>query len=352
MKSHPQQAMMIASALAYLVLFTGCINRGPHSIRQQRAPYTEVLSATDKEELLTNIVRLAYSDPPVFLQVSSVTASPSLEYGTESELRLGDGSSPNPLVLAKPKVIFKDSPTIVYRPLLGREFSSELMLPFDIRPVFLMIDNGFDFSVVAQMLFKSMNQLTNARSATTEQRAEFRRVTDAISRMLKCGDLRLGTTAEGLRSSTSRVLAIVAPGALASGDGQLVAQALELDPAKTSFELMYGLQHDTGSIAVAPRSLLALLSYMSNYVEAPAEHAGLVWPTDARAEAEPLIRIHSSSSRPDLGDPAVYYRGHWFYVQADDLRSRNTLYLIRLLFNLQAQAASGADTVQLTLPVK
>jgi hypothetical protein len=197
-----------------------------------------------------------------------------------------------------------------------------------------------------------MNQLTNARSATTEQRAEFRRVTDAISRMLKCGDLRLGTTAEGLRSSTSRVLAIVAPGALASGDGQLVAQALELDPAKTSFELMYGLQHDSGSIAVAPRSLLALLSYMSNYVEAPAEHAGLVWPTDARAEAEPLIRIHSSSSRPDLGDPAVYYRGHWFYVQADDLRSRNTLYLIRLLFNLQAQAASGADTVQLTLPVK
>jgi hypothetical protein len=41
----------------------------------------------------------------------------------------------------------------------------------------------------------------------------------------------------------------------------------------------------------------------------------------------------------------------WFYIAADDLRSRNTLFLIRLLFNLQAQS-SGGDPVQLTLPVR
>ena len=55
--------------------------------------------------------------------------------------------------------------------------------------------------------------------------------------------------------------------------------------------------------------------------------------------------------QPDRGDPAVFYKGYWFYIAADDLRSRNTLFLIRLLFNLQAQS-SGGDPVQLTLPVR
>ena len=104
-----------------------------------------MLSVTDKEELLANIVRLAYLDAPVFLQVNSVTAAPSIEYGTESEISLGDGGRPSPLVLGKPKLIVKDVPTIVYKPLLGKEFAGELLMPFDIRPVFLMLDNGFDF---------------------------------------------------------------------------------------------------------------------------------------------------------------------------------------------------------------
>jgi hypothetical protein len=339
-------------ALFGLVALGGCISRGPHSITQQRGSYTAVISLTDKEELLTNIVRLAYSDPPVFFQVSSVTASPSVEYGTDSEIKLGDGSAPSPLAVAKPKVVIKDSPTIVYKPLLGREFSAELMMPFDIRPVFLMLDNGFDFSVVAQLLFKSMNGLSNSRSATVAQRREFRRVTDAISRLIKSGDLRLGTPADGLRAGGGHVVGTMPSGALASGDGLLVANALGLDPTKADFKLKSGLVSEPDSIAISSRSLLALLSYLSNYVEAPPEHRALVWPTEARDEPDRLMVIRSAKTRPEGADPAIFYQGYWFYIRADDLRSRNTLYLLRLLFNLQAQASSGADTVQLTLPVK
>ncbi len=342
--------LVAGSAMAGLL--GGCISRGPSSISRQRGPYTEVLSLTDKQELLGNIVRLAYLDAPVFLQVTSVTASPSLEYGTESELRLGDGTAPNPLALAKPYLTVKDAPTITYKPLLGREFSNELLMPFDIRPVFLMLDNGFDFSIVAQLLFKRLNHLTNERSASSAERAEFRQVTDAISRLLRSGGLRLGTPDEGLRSADGRVVATLSDDALASADGQLIVRTLGLDPQLKSYELKSGLQGTPGSIAVSSRSLLALLSYMSNYVQPPPAHASLVWPTDARTEGDPLMRIHSSSSRPDNADPAIFYQGHWFYLRADDLRSRNTLFLLRLLFNLQAQASSHQGDVQLTLPVK
>ncbi len=339
-------------ATAAILLLGGCLSRGPASIAQQRGPYTEVLARSDQEELLANIVRLAYLDAPVFLQVTSVTASPSLEYGTESEVRVGDGSSPNPLALAKPKVIVKDAPTITYKPLLGREFSNELLMPFDIRPVFLMLDNGFDFSVVAQLLFKRLNHLSNARSASSAERAEFRQVTDAMSRLLQSGGLRLGTPDEGLRSANGKVLATLSDDALASADGKLVIATLGLDPRLKSYELKSGLQGTAGAIAVSSRSLLALLSYLSNYVEPPAAHAALVWPTDARTESSPLMRISSSAQRPANAEPAIFYRGHWFYLRADDLRSRNTLFLLRLLFNLQAQAASTQGDVQLTLPVK
>lgn len=330
----------------------GCVNRGPASISQQRGPYTEVIAMTDQEELLTNIVRLAYLEPPVFLQVSSVTASPSVEYGTDSELRLGDGASPNPLVLGKPRVIIKDTPTIVYKPLAGREFSNELLMPFDIRPIFLMLDNGFDFSVVAQVVFKSINGISNARSATPEEREEFRRVTDALARLIYTGAVRLGTPSLGLRSSEDGILVRINEEGLASPDGQYLVKTLGLDPTRGDFELKTGLRYDGASVAVNPRSMLALLSYMSNYVQPPAEHRSYVWPNAVRSESEPLMRIHSSKQRPDDASPVIFYKGHWFYVAADDLRSRNTLYLIRLLYNLQAQATNNQDIVHLTLPVK
>ena len=337
--------------LACTFLTGGCLTRGPASIAEQRGPYTEVLSATDKEELLANIVRLAYLDAPVFLQVSSVTAAPSFEYGGEVDVGLGDGGRPSPLVLAKPKVLAKDSPTIVYKPLLGKEFAGELLMPFDIRPVFLMLDNGFDFSVVAQLLFKSMNNLSNSRTATSAEREAFRRVTDAMGRLLHKGDVRVGTTTEGLGATGGRVLVTLRPEAALAGDGAFVLKELGLDPKLASFELKSGLVGDAGSIAVATRSLLALLSYMANYVEAPADHAAMVVPSDALRDTHPLMRVHSSVKQPDRGDPAVFYKGYWFYIAADDLRSRNTLFLIRLLFNLQAQS-SGGDPVQLTLPVR
>lgn len=42
-----------------------CTGIGPDTIADQRPDYTEVLSATDKGEVLTNIVRLRYLDTPV-----------------------------------------------------------------------------------------------------------------------------------------------------------------------------------------------------------------------------------------------------------------------------------------------
>lgn len=331
---------------------TGCINRGPSSITEQRGSYTEVLAQTDKEELLTNIVRLAYLDAPVFFQVCTVTAAPSLEYGSESEVNVSTRGSVLPSMILKPKVLVKDAPTIVYQPLLGKEFSSEMLVPFDLRPSFLMMENGFDFSIVAQLMYKSMNGLSNARTATSAQRAEFRRVTDAISRLARAGLVSLGTTSEGLKTAADHMVVNFAPGAFETPDGRLVAALLRLNTERGSFALRVGVGEDPESILITQRSLLAVLGYMSYSVDIPEAQRRQAWPAEENRDAEPLMRIRSSKNRPAGADPAVFHRGHWFYISSEDLRSRNTLFLIRLLFNLQAQTSGSEEKLQLTLPVR
>ena len=46
----------------------------------------------------------------------------------------------------------------------------------------------------------------------------------------------------------------------------------------------------------------------------------------------------------DASDPAVRFQGSWYYLEADDLRSRNTFYLVRLIFSLQAPPPGGSET--------
>jgi len=72
-----------------LCLFVSCKSLGPNSIHSNRGSYIEALSQTDKEEMLANIVRAKHNDPPVFLKINSISASPSLELGSENRLNVG-----------------------------------------------------------------------------------------------------------------------------------------------------------------------------------------------------------------------------------------------------------------------
>ncbi len=345
-RTQPWICLLLAATLL------GCTARGPRSIKQQRGSYIDALATTDKQELLSNIVRLAYADPPVFLQVNSVTASPSVEYGSELEARFGGGSVPPPIATLTPRIVYTDSPTIVYMPLLGREFASELLVPFDLRSVFLMLDNGFSFSVVWPLTIKFMNGLSSARDATPQERAEFQRATDALARMIGRGEARIGTSEAGLTPDQQTLVLSIQPGALAAGDGQALAQALDLDPLGQEFSIRQGLAGGGTTIAVRSRSMLSLLSLLSNYVDVPDQHDTIAWPSMAGDDADAPMHVFSTPSRPSRGDPAICYKGQWFYTDAEDLRSRNTLFLVRLLFNLQAQTTADSAGVQLTLPVR
>lgn len=65
----------LALALPVLVLLPACTSIGAGSVHRDRLDYSEVLTASWKEQTLLNIVKLRYADTPVFLEVSSVISS-------------------------------------------------------------------------------------------------------------------------------------------------------------------------------------------------------------------------------------------------------------------------------------
>ncbi len=344
--------MWLALAAAGAAPLTGCASQGPHAIEGDRSAYIDALAMTDKEELLSNIVRVKYTEPPVFLKVSSIAASVSAEAALGAGLGFGDmdtattGSVTSGLAVER-------NPTVFYAPLSGDRFANNLLVPFDLVTVFLMLANGFEFEVVAELAVTSINGLSNARNASPAARAEFRAVVGAIGSEIRAGRLRVGTRAAEFDAATLQVvLRRIGEGA-ASPALRDAYSRLGIDPDADEVALVIGLGGKPKTLAIQTRSLLSVLSYLSNHVEPPEAHREIVWPSFSEPGEPGPIRITASRSRPTgPGVTAVRYQGYWFAIAGEDLKSQNTLYLLRLLFNLQAQAGLDArQQLQIALPL-
>lgn len=332
---------------------SSCTSIGVRSIETQRGSYIEALARTDRQELIANIVRVKYTEPPVFLQVSSITASPSLEYGVNGEGRGSFGDFVPPSGSLAPRLVYKDDPVISYAPFTGKQFANEFLVPIGPTAIFLMLDNGFDFSVVAQLMFVSVNGLQNGRDASPTDREKFRTVAAAMGELLRSGYAQIGLSGKPDSEGERDIVIDITPGARQTPEGQRVFSEWNLSPNVRRIKLRVGLGGGGDTLAVRTRSLLSMLSYLANYVDTPDDHQNKVWRASVGGSESWPLRIRTSDDEPDDAYTAIQHKGHWFYVEAEDVPSHNVLYLLRVLFNLQAQANTGESAgPQLTLPVQ
>jgi hypothetical protein len=355
--------------IALALLGTACRSQGPTTIREARFDYNRAIVDTRNEQLLANLVRLRYRDPPYFLEVSSVSTQYVYGGNVAASAQLGEGQV-GARGQAGAGVIFEERPTITYVPLQGNDFVTRLLSPVPMEAVVLLAHSGWRADRLLRCCVQRVNGLWNAPSAsgpTPDLEPEYRdfvEMAEAMNRLFKArtGELRFQLVEESERGKVYELLLVFDDTRQDTAtDLRRMKELLELPQELDTFRLTNNpTMREPDEIGILPRSILGSMSYLAHAVHPPdADVAAGRVTTTLRTDGTPfdwaevtsgLFAIHSSREQPKNAFVAVQYRGSWFYIDDSDLSSKSTFNLLGQLFELQAGEAGGSVPL-LTLPI-
>ncbi len=181
------------------------------------------------------------------------------------------------------------------------------------------------------------------------------------------------TKGEGQMTVLKRERALylrVRPAYVNSPEMKEVARIFKLTPGLSLYKIQSELSDEakrelpgalgSDTININMRSVLQIMTFLSKGVCVPEEHtlSGLA-PTTHDAEGQPYdwtrvtasnFVVHAQKHRPRSAEVAVRYRGYWFYIAADDVKSRAALAILEIIFALQESDVRTAGPL-LTLPI-
>ena len=389
---------------------SGCL--GPKAVRSTRLRYNEVVRDTNDEQLLLNIVRLRYADSPVFIDLPSITSQFELAGGGNYLGGYGN-QDPSRTSLGFGQLSLRDTPTLSYHPREGREIAKSLLTPLT-SDLFIVVNAGADIEQLLLLTTNDINDVPNAPRATTltpkvpDDNALFVegiRILESL-RERDGTELALGTHEESESASEpipetavqGRDLLNAAHDGYvyrAKGKGQLsllkrdkdlvlkirpafvhspemaeVARIFRLKPGKSMYKIKSELTDEANKKTEDPegsdtiymnlRSVLQMMTFLSKGVCIPDEHViSRVVPITPDPEGQPFdwtrvtagnFYVHAQKHRPRLAEVAVQYRGYWFYIAFDDVKSRAALAILEVLFALQESDDKPVGPL-LTLPL-
>ncbi|MGH7149153.1 MAG: hypothetical protein ACREIU_00570 [Planctomycetota bacterium] len=327
-------------------LLGGCFGLGPNRVAHDRADYSDAISESWKRQTLLNVVKLRYLDPPIFVEVGQIVAGYSLETAVDVRGQLSSSTAiqgDSALFGAAGK--FTDRPTITYTPLTGNQFVRALMTPLTPASVFFTIQSGWPADGVLLATLASLNGLRNQEtsiSGATPPDPDFLRALQLFRSIQLSGCVGMRVK-QDVQKQESTILTLRAQGVGEETMAEIreLRRLLRLDPEATEFSLVFGgVPADNREVAVITRSLLHILTTMAAQVEIPAEdlEQGRATPGlpagDEAAERHRLVRVRSSNRKPSDASVAVPYRGHWFWIDDRDLRSKRAFAFMLMLFTL------------------
>jgi hypothetical protein len=404
------QVLGIVVVLASVTGFGGCA--GPKAIRHTRIRYNEVVRDTNDEQLLMNIVRLRYADSPVFIDLPNITSQFEVsgrgsyfggfgnQYHGHSNLGFGELS-------------LRDTPTLSYHPREGREIAKALLTTLS-ADLFNVVNAGVDLEQLLLLTVNDINDVSNARGATLmtpkvpEDNTSFVRGIRLFESLRQRDGTELGIETDEEADAASDPIAKSAVQGRdlvsafkdgyvyrARGDGQVtllkrerelhlrirpafvhspemeeLARIFGLIPGQSQYRLKSELTEETNRALPNPlgndtiylnmRSVLQVMMFLSKGVCIPEEHLRTgTAPTTFGPDGMPFdwtpitagnFFVHAQKHKPKDAEVAVKYRGYWFYVASNDVRSRASLAFLELLFALQESDGKNVGPL-LTLPV-
>ncbi len=341
-----------------LLLLAGCASVGPATVTRDRFDYVTTISDSWKRQTLLNLLKVRYADAPVFMDVSSVISS----YSLEGDVSLGgqfatSGGSNIGTVGATGR--YADKPTITYQPLIGDKFAKSLMAPIPVTGILSLIQSGYPADIVMRICVNSINGLENAFGGAGSPRAgdpRFHELMTAMHESQAVGGM--GFRVKAVDDKQAVVMFMRPTNEQAALHGRAIGELLGLDTSEREFSVLYGsFPANDREIAVLTRSLLQVMADLASYVDVPATDIAEGRVSDPRRSEEqqrlfpPLIAVRQGSSPPDDAHVAVPYRNGWFWIDDRDQRSKRMLNFLMLMFSLtEGGPSQGAPIV--TVPAR
>lgn len=341
---------------------TSCGTFGSKTLPASTVSFNEAAVRSKDEQMLLNIVRLRYSDRPMFIKLNSIATQLSLQsnFGMNiAQFKQSTGFSQFGLSYI-PSVQYYEQPTITFTPLQGQKFTTQLLGPLEIVDIYSMIRSGWSVSRVFRLTVQEINQLHNAEGSTRSVSSYIPHYRDFMKFSY---DLRKLHAKHLVQFRLSKLKGKYVMDLLFSkGMPADMAKAIGVAPGLHKLRLSRGraFSEHNHLIHIETRSFLGIMHYLSKSVEIypPHKRAGWAetthypngkefrWPDIARF----IMHIKYAKHKPVNANVSIFYRGLWFYIDESDNISKETLALLMDIFAIKADDRSGNGPI-LTLPL-
>ncbi len=336
------------------ITISACSRFGHKLVPLDSFNYNEAIARSSNEQMLLNLVRLRYSEVPVFLAVGSVIT----QYFYLGDLKAGASfgkpaaGAASEIIDVNARMLYAERPTVTYSPLVGQQFAQQLLTPIPGDLLFSLVQSGWPPEQLLTMGLERLNHLGNLpfgtvpSTARLEELREFNHVVQLIIELSKRRSIEMQS--DNTKTPNTRLLVFKQ---VQDNDTENLIKELksmlDLDPDQSTFRVtnrLIGRRPD--EITMRVRSLLVLMGFLSGGVEIPSVHA-----EEKRAEnVTPIadaeywslmfpLKIHSSVERPTDAFVAVRHHDHWFYIKHSDHLSKQDFSLLTYLFQMQSPQA-------------
>jgi hypothetical protein len=350
----------ITISVGVLLVLFGCTGIGPGTVKRDRFDYVTSISESWKRQMLLNLLKVRYSDSPVFMDVASVINAYELTGEVNINGQVAAIGRGDQFVSGGAAGRYSDKPTITYQPLSGDKFTRSLMLPIPIPGILFLIQSGYPADLVLRVCVNSINDLQNSFGGPGRPEAgdpKFRELIAAVRESQAAGGMgmRMKPTPDKqavvmfLRQSPDE--AIAAP-------VRKVRELLGLNESAREFNIVYGSYPENNTeIAILSRSILQVLIDLASYIDVPEVDVaeGSVYRLQRTPEQErmfpPLLAVRCAPLAPGNAHVSVNYRNHWFWIEDRDRQSKQMFNFLMFLFSLTETGTVQAAPI-VTIPAR
>jgi len=345
--------------VVFLLALTGCSGLMGNSLKSSSVSFNRALQHTTSQQMLLNLVRLRYDEPPVFLEVTSISSQYSFSGSLSTGATLKKDSSANSYSVGM-GLEYAAKPTFTFVPLQGEKFARRLLSPIPIDHLILLLNSGWRVDRVLRICVQSINGIPNAPTASgptpkvAPKYKKFLEVVKDLEALRKKGEVKFFYITQNKKPM---------PVVMFTGNDSLVKKVKSLLGLQDSpFYPIVGPESKKNPwvIQIETRSLIGVLFYLSQGVEVPKEDlkegraVQTFYPDGKPFNWEDMLGdlfvVKVSDHLPSTALIAVKYRGHWFYISDTDISTKSTFILLQQLFAMEASKGKGGSPI-LTLPI-